>query len=153
MKYGPPEVGGDVHMGTVLAGFPNRGAATGGQTAVVTARGAAGQAAARLSLDIAKRAWGMKERFKRAMMSLGDAVQFAVSVGRDRRRKPIILADVADNPGGGGRGNTPYLLRALKGARGQHVLFGVINDAAVAAKTDGLGGGALFTARFNSQEH
>src|SRR4029453_18100279 len=106
-----------------------------------------------LSLDIAKRAWGMKERFKRAMMSLGDAVQFAVSVGRDRRRKPIILADVADNPGGGGRGNTTYLLRALKSAGAQQVIFGVFNDPLVGCKAHELGQGEGFTASFNSQEH
>ena len=53
------------------------------------------------------------------MMSLGDAVQLAASVGRDRRRKPIILADVADNPGGGGRGNTTYLLRGAEERRRQ----------------------------------
>ena len=63
-----------------------------------------------------------KERFKKGMTSLGDAVQLAVSVGRDRRRKPIILADVADNPGGGARGNTTYLLRALKAARAKGVM-------------------------------
>ena len=119
----------------------------------MTARNGNRQAAAALSLDIAKRAWGMKERFKRGMMALADAVQLAASVGRDRRRKPIILADVADNPGGGGRGNTTYLLRALKAAGAQHVIFGVFNDAAVAAKAHELGEGAIFTASFNSQEH
>ena len=36
-----------------------------GLTAVVTARNGKREAAAALSLDIAKRAWGMKERFKR----------------------------------------------------------------------------------------
>ena len=70
------------------------------------------------------RAWAMKERFKRGMMSLADSVQLAVSVGRDRRRKPIILADGADNPGGGGRGNTTYLLRALKMAGARGVVLG-----------------------------
>ena len=153
IKYGQTKVGGDIMNVSVMAGFAYSDSPKNGLTAVVTARNANRQAAARLSLDIAKRAWGMKERFKRAMMSLGDAVQFAVSVGRDRRRKPIILADVADNPGGGGRGNTTYLLRALKGARAQHVLFGVFNDAAVAAKAHELGEGAIFTASFNSQEH
>jgi microcystin degradation protein MlrC len=153
IKYGQTKVGGDILNVSVMAGFAYSDSPKNGLTAVVTARNANRQAAARLSLDIAKRAWAMKERFKRAMMSLGDAVQFAVSVGRDRRRKPIILADVADNPGGGGRGNTTYLLRALKGARAQHVLFGVFNDATVAAKAHELGEGAIFTASFNSQEH
>ena len=87
------------------------------------------------------------------MMSLGDAVQLAASVGRDRRRKPIILADVADNPGGGGRGNTTYLLRALKSAGVQNVFFGVFNDAALATKAHQIGEGAIFTASFNTEEH
>ena len=111
-------------------------------------------AAAALSLDIAKRAWDMKERFKRAMMSLGDAVQLAASVGRDRRRKPIILADVADNPGGGGaRQHHLSAARAEERRCAAGVIFGVFNDAAVAAKAHELGEGAIFTASFNTQEH
>jgi microcystin degradation protein MlrC len=153
IRYGQTKLGGDILNVSVMAGFAYSDSPKNGLTAVVTARNANRKAAARLSLDIAKRAWGMKERFKRAMMSLGDAVQLAVSVGRDRRRKPIILADVADNPGGGARGNTTYLLRALKSAGAQHVFFGVFNDAAVAAKAHELGEGAVFTASFNSQEH
>ncbi|MBN9513426.1 MAG: M81 family metallopeptidase [Alphaproteobacteria bacterium] len=153
IKYGQTKVGGDILNVSVMAGFAYSDSPKNGLTAVVTARNGNRQAAADLSLDIAKRAWDMKERFKRAMMSLGDAVQLAVSVGRDKRRKPIILADVADNPGGGGRGNTTYLLRALKGAKAQGVFFGVFNDAALAAKAHELGEGAIFTASFNTQEH
>ncbi len=153
IKYGQTKVGGDILNVSVMAGFAYSDSPKNGLTAVVTARNGNRQAAADLSLDIAKRAWDMKERFKRAMMSLGDAVQLAVSVGRDRRRKPIILADVADNPGGGGRGNTTYLLRALKGGKAQGVFFGVFNDAALAAKAHELGEGAIFTASFNTQEH
>ena len=153
IKYGQTKVGGDILNVSVMAGFAYSDSPKNGLTAVVTARNGNRQAAAALSLDIAKRAWGMKERFKRQMTAMADAVQLATSVGRDRRRKAIILADVADNPGGGGRGNTTYLLRALKAARAQHVIFGVFNDAAVAAKAHELGEGAIFTASFNSQEH
>jgi microcystin degradation protein MlrC len=152
IRYGQTKVGGDILNVSVMAGFAYSDSPKNGLTAVVTARNANRKAAAKLSLKIAERAWGMKERFKRAMTSLADAVQLAVSVGRDRRRKPIILADVADNPGGGGRGNTTYLLRALKSANAQNVIFGVFNDAAVAAKAHALGEGAVFTASFNSQE-
>ncbi len=101
---------------------------------MVTARNGNAAAATALSLELATRAWGMKERFKKGMMGLSDAVQLAASVGRDRRRKPIILADVADNPGGGARGNTTYLLRALKMAGAKGVILGVFNDAALAAQ-------------------
>ena len=151
--YGQSQVGGDILNVSVMAGFAYSDSPKNGLTAVVTARNGNRKVAADLALDIATRAWGMKERFKRGMMSLADAVQLAVSVGRDRRRKPIILADVADNPGGGGRGNTTYLLRALKMAGAEHVILGVFNDAALAAKAHALGEGATFTASFNSQEH
>lgn len=153
IRYGQTKLGGDILNVSVMAGFAYSDSPKNGLTAVVTARNGNRRAAADLSLDIAERAWAMRERFKRAMMSLADAVQLAVSVGRDRRRKPIILADVADNPGGGGRGNTTYLLRALKGAKAQGVIFGVFNDAALAARAHELGEGAIFNASFNTKEH
>ncbi|MFO1160652.1 MAG: M81 family metallopeptidase [Reyranellaceae bacterium] len=153
VKYGQTKVGGDILNVSVMAGFAYSDSPKNGLTAVVTARNGNRQAAADLALDIAKRAWSTKERFKRGMMTLADAVQLAVAVGRDRRRKAVILADVADNPGGGARGNTTYLLRALKMAGAQHVIFGVFNDAALAARAHELGEGAIFTASFNTQEH
>ncbi|MFI5001073.1 MAG: M81 family metallopeptidase [Reyranellales bacterium] len=152
IEYGQSKLGGDILNVSVMAGFAYADSPKNGLTAVVTARNGNAKAAAGLALDIAKRAWAMKERFKRGMMSLGDAVQLAVSVGRDRRRKPIILADVADNPGGGARGNTTYLLRALKSAGAQHVILGVFNDAALAAQAHKLGESAIFTASFNTEE-
>jgi microcystin degradation protein MlrC len=153
INYGQRKMAGDVMNVSVMAGFAYSDSPKNGLTAVVTARNANRRAAAKLALKIAKRGWDTRERFKRAMMSLADAVQLAASVGRDRRRKPIILADVGDNPGGGGRGNTTYLLRALKSAGVQNVMFGVFNDAVVAGKAHALGEGATFTASFNSQEH
>jgi microcystin degradation protein MlrC len=152
IKYGQTKVGGDILNVSVMAGFAYSDSPKNGLTAVVTARNGNREAAADLALDIAQRAWGSRERFKREMMTLADAVQLATAIGRDKRRKPIILADVADNPGGGGRGNTTYLLRALKAARAQGVYFGVFNDAALAAQAHALGEGAIFNASFNTQE-
>jgi len=152
IKYGQTKVGGDILNVSVMAGFAYSDSPKNGLTAVVTARNGNAKAAADLALDIAQRAWGSRERFKREMMTLADAVQLATAIGRDKRRKPIILADVADNPGGGGRGNTTYLLRALKAARAQGVYFGVFNDAALAAQAHALGEGAIFNASFNTQE-
>src|SRR5260370_729485 len=123
IKYGQTRLGGDIMNVSVMAGFAYSDSPKNGLTAVVTARNGNAKAASALSLDIATRAWGMKERFKKAMMALSDAVQLATSVGRDRRRKPIILADVADNPGGGARGNTTYLLRGLKMAGARRRIF------------------------------
>ena len=97
IKYGQTKVGGDILNVSVMAGFAYSDSPKNGLTAVVTARNANRAAAAALSLDIAQRAWATRERFKRGMMPMADAVQLAVSVGRDKRRKAIILADVADN--------------------------------------------------------
>lgn len=152
INYGQTKVGGDIVNVSVMAGFAYSDSPKNGMTAVVTARNGKREAAAELSLDIAERAWAMRERFKKEMMPLDDAVQFAVSVGRDTRYKPIILADVGDNPGGGARGNTTYLLQALKKAGAEGVIFGVFNDAALAAEAHRLGEGASFTAHFNTKE-
>lgn len=152
INYGQTKVGGDIMNVSVMAGFAYADSPKNGLTAVVTARNGKREAAAALSLDIAKRAWAMKERFKKEMMPLADAVELAGTVSRDLHRKPIILADVGDNPGGGARGNTTYLLRALRAANVQGVIFGVFNDAALAAEAHKRGEGASFTAHFNTKE-
>jgi len=153
VNYGQTRVGGDIINVSVMAGFAYSDSPKNGLTAVVTSRNGNARAAGELALDIARRGWADRESYKRAMMPLADAVQLARQVGRDKRRKPIALADVADNPGGGGRGNTTYLLRALKGAGVQGVFFGVFNDATLAAEAHRLGEGAIFTASFNRDEH
>lgn len=151
MNYGLSKVGGKVMNVSVMAGFSYSDSPKNGLTAIVTTRG--DRAAAHdLALDICRRAWAMRERFKRKLTSLPDAVAKAVEVGRDAARPPIILADVADNPGGGGRGNTTDLLRALKEAGVQGAILGVFNDAALAAEAHRLGVGARFTAHFNRAE-
>ena len=152
IEYGQGKLGGDIMNVSVMAGFAYSDSPKNGLTAVVTARNGKREAAAALSLDLAKRAWGMKGRFKKSMTALADAVQHAVAVGRDWRLPPIILADVADNPGGGARGNTIFLLRALKQAGANGVVLGVFNDPALAAKAHALGEGAIFTASFNTEE-
>jgi microcystin degradation protein MlrC len=153
IEYGQSKVGGDIVNVSVMAGFAYSDSPKNGLTAVVTARNGRRDAAAALSLDIAKRAWGMKERFKKTMTPLDEAVRLAVVTARDWRQPPVILADVGDNPGGGGRGNTTYLLKALKDAGAFGVIFGVFNDAALAAKAHALGEGKIFTASFNTAEN
>jgi len=78
-------------------------------------------------------------------------VRRAVDAGAGKT-DPILLADVADNPGGGGRGNTTWLLRALVEAGAQRVVIGVFNDGALAGEAHRLGIGAKFEARFNRDE-
>jgi microcystin degradation protein MlrC len=152
MNYGLSKVGGQVMNVSVMAGFSYSDSPKNGLTAIVTTRGRDEALARSVALGICRRAWDMRERFKRRMTSLADAVCLAVENGNDPARPPIILADVADNPGGGGRGNTVHLLKALKEAGARGVICGVFNDPAVAAEAHRLGRGASFRARFNTRE-
>ena len=92
IRYGQTKVGGDILNVSVMAGFaysdsPRTASPRWSPRATATAR-----PRPTLSLEIAKRAWGMKERFKRAMMSLGRR-RAARGLGRPRP------APQADHPG------------------------------------------------------
>ncbi len=65
---------------------------------------------------------------------------------------PWILADIADNPGGGGRGNTPHLMAALLAAGIGGVQIVPVFDPPLAREAHALGEGAVFEARFNRAE-
>ena len=152
IRYGQTRVGGDIMNVSIMAGFVFSDCPKNGYTAVVTARNGNRRAAFDLACDLCQRTWSMRQRFTKAMTPLVDAVRLAVEAGANPAAAPVLLADVADNPGGGGRGNTTYLLRALVEAGPEGVVIGVFNDAALAAEAHRRGTGAGFTARFNSTE-
>ena len=152
IRYGQTQVGGDIMNVSIMAGFVFSDCPKNGYSAVVTARSANRRAAFGLALDLCQRTWAMRERFKKTMTPLAEAVRLALETGANPAVRPVLLADVADNPGGGGRGNTTYLLRALAEVGAQGVVMGVFNDAALAAEAHRCGLGASFTARFNRAE-
>jgi microcystin degradation protein MlrC len=76
----------------------------------------------------------------------------ALDVGNDTGKPNILFCDPADNPGGGGRGNTTYVLKSFVEAGVKDALFGVFNDAALVADAFKAGEGATITANFNSAE-
>ncbi|MBT3305543.1 MAG: M81 family metallopeptidase, partial [Alphaproteobacteria bacterium] len=150
INYGQKAMGDDILNVSVVAGFVFSDLAKNGMTVLVTAR--ENLAAARaLAEDIATRAWDMRGRFQTHLTSLDDAVDMAVKNGEDDTRPGLIFADVADNPGGGGRGNTAWLLSALFEAGALGVLFGVFNDPALVQAATGAGEGAEFQAIFNTE--
>jgi microcystin degradation protein MlrC len=117
-----------------------------GIAVTVTADG--DQAAAdRVALQVARAAWADRARYLRALTPLAEAVRLAATA-----EAPIILADVADNPGGGGRGSTTTLLAALHTASVPGVVFGVFIDPALAAEAHAAGEGAHLDAVFNRVE-
>jgi microcystin degradation protein MlrC len=114
----------------------------------VTARDGDRRAAKTLALELANTVWAMRGRFVSLLTPLAQAVHAAVVAGRPGG-EPLILADVADNPGAGGGGNTVMLLVALVTAGAQGVLLGVFTDPELAQEAHAAGVGAAFTARFN----
>ena len=136
---------------SVMGGFAYGDTAKNGIAVIVTARRDASAARA-LAQEIAELGWANRERFRPRLTSLDDAVALAVAAGKDPAKPAVCLADVADNPGGGGRGNTTYLLEALLKAGAEGVLFGIFNDAALAEEAHALGRGAKFLARMNRAE-
>jgi microcystin degradation protein MlrC len=147
IQYGQSRLDPEIVNVSVMGGFAFADTAKNGLAIIVTAREEA--AARALALDIAGEAWARRARFAPRLTSLEDAVGQALAVSRDPARKALAFADVADNPGGGGRGNTTGMLRAFHAAGVDGVLLGVFHDPALAAEAHALGRGARFVARFN----
>jgi len=127
---------------SVMAGFAYGDTPFNGMCAVVTAthQGAADA----LADELATEAWKRRDRFVARLTSLEDATQRALTT-----TTPLAFADVADNPGGGGRGNTMWLLESFHRAGVQGAVFGVIHDPALVAEAKTVGQGGRFEARFN----
>jgi len=141
----------DILNVSVIGGFAFADTAYNGLAIVVTARRdkAAAEAVAR---EIAELGWANRARFYPRLTSPDEAVAKALAVGRDPSQPALAFADVADNPGGGGRGNTVFLLRALVQAGVTGVLLGVFYDPPLAAEAHGYGRYYQFDARFNRAE-
>ncbi len=154
IDYGKTKIGPEIMNVSVMGGFAFSDTAKNGLTVVVTARRDRrnSRAAEAVARDIAQFGWDNRARFYPKLTALDDAVAKAVAVSRDPALPALAFADVADNPGGGGRGNTMFLLRALHEAGVKGALVGVIYDPPLAAEAHGYGLHYNFEARFNRDE-
>ncbi|MBS0640864.1 MAG: M81 family metallopeptidase, partial [Proteobacteria bacterium] len=131
---------------SVLGGFAFADTPFNGLTVVVTATDQ--QAADGLAHEIAVAGWERRERFRPTLTSLEDATRLAKGT-EDRGKPALAFADVADNPGGGGRGNTMAILQAFHQAGVKDALVGIIHDPPLAAEAHKRGLNASFEAYFN----
>ncbi|ARP83456.1 MlrC family protein 3 [Bordetella genomosp. 8] len=131
---------------SVLGGFVFSDIPKCGLTINVAARGDLA-AARRTALALARAAWDDRHRYVPDMIEVDRAVALARA-----STVPLLFADVADNPGGGGRGNTAWLLEAFHQANLPGTVLGVFVDPDLAAQAHALGEGASFEAVFNRQE-
>jgi microcystin degradation protein MlrC len=136
---GQRHIGADLPVVSILGGFAFADAPESGISILIYGLG---QKPKRLALDLAQYAWAERDRFTVKLTGLDDAIARAVGAGRAARRAAVCLADVADNPGGGGRGNTTDILERLLGARVERALLGNFVDPAAAERCHQAGVGA-----------
>ena len=142
------EHGGSILNVSVFGGFVFSDTPENGIAVVVTGRDER-QVAQDLANEIASRAWNNRQAFHKTLDSVDTAVELSAAAARDTATAPVIFSDAGDNPGGGGRGNTLWLLSALVDADAEGVLYGSFYDPALAAEAHSLGVGASFMAEFN----
>jgi microcystin degradation protein MlrC len=154
IDYGQTKIGPEIMNVSVMGGFAFSDTAKNGLTVVVTARRDRRNrsAAQTVAQEIANFGWDNRERFVPHLTTLDDAIAKAKAASEDKTLPALAFADVADNPGGGGRGNTTYLLRALVDSGVKGVLFGIFFDPPLAAEAHRLGLHYQFDARFNRDE-
>jgi len=138
----------DILNVSVVGGFVFSDTPKNGIAVIVTSRGDPAKAQS-LALELARGGWNDRQRFLKTLTPLDEAVRLSVAAGKDPSLPAVIYSDAGDNPGGGGRGNTTWLLGALHKAGAQGVLVGVFVDPDLAAEAHRRGKGAKFHAVFN----
>jgi microcystin degradation protein MlrC len=119
---------------TVTGGFPYSDIYDAGMAVLVTTDDDPVDAA-RLADRLARACWERRDDFQPELTSIPDAIALA----RHARQGPLVLADVADNPGAGGSGDGTALLEALLAARVPGAAVGVIADPEAVARATALG--------------
>jgi microcystin degradation protein MlrC len=121
---------------SVFAGFPLADIHDAGLSIYVATDGDEALAE-RLADELAEAAWALRREFLHTALPVKDAVARALALDG----RPVVLADIADNTGGGAAGDTTELLRELLrvGARGSTVACLWDPEAAAACAAAGVG--------------
>ncbi len=136
---------------SVLGNFSMGDSAKNGMSVIATSRGdqAAANAAAR---EIAGQLWADRDKLAAHLTSIGDATAMLRGVCADPSQPALLFADVADNPGGGARGNTTDILRSFLAAGIDRTAFAIHFDPDLAREAHAKGKEARFHARLNRAE-
>jgi microcystin degradation protein MlrC len=115
----------DVFAVSVNAGFGNADIAEVGPTVLVTAQGNM-DAHLQFAEEIADDIW--RRRFEMINDFLSVETASAICAAHEGTGGPVVVADYADNPGGGAYGDSTNLLRALLEAEVRNACFGAMID-------------------------
>lgn len=87
--------------------------------------------------------------FRNDLLPIDAAVARALEIGRPGR--PVVLADVQDNPGAGGSSDTTGILRALVEAGAQNAAVSALWDPEAAQAAHAVGVGGVFEAQLGGR--
>jgi microcystin degradation protein MlrC len=127
-------------------GFPHTDI-PGIQTTVLATTDGDPALAERAAKAVARRVWETRAAFLAELPGAAEAVRQALA--SDAR--PVVIAEVSDNPGGGSPGDGTHLLRALLAADAPETCFGFIFDPEVARQAHAAGPGATVAARLGGK--
>ncbi|MED5390974.1 MAG: M81 family metallopeptidase [Pseudomonadota bacterium] len=136
---------------TILAGFAFADTPKNGMTIIVTTRDDF-KHAKESATELAVAAWLERSRYRPAMISLDEAVGLASETIQNPALPALLFADPADNPGGGGRGNTTTILSAFLDAGIRDCVLAVFYDSAAVNAAFAVGEGACLPLTLNSAE-
>ena len=91
--------------------------------------------AQRLADRLGEKMWGMREEFLKDLTPIDEAVSTAIRASKG----PVVLADVADNPGGGAPGDGTEILRELIKQGAKNVGVACIKDPEAVQKAIDVG--------------
>lgn len=136
---------------TLAMGFPFADIRDAGVSVLVTADGDEALAR-RQARAMARAIWRRREEFAVSLTPVSEAIRWAAEepevaagTGRGPVRRPVILADGSDNPGGGGPCDGTVIVRELLAADARDAVVAVIADPEAVAGAIDAGVGSMVT--------
>lgn len=137
------EAAGEAIAVSVFGGFPYADIPGAGASVVVLAKSST------QALDIAKylaeQLWLLREDFVEDLPNAAESIELAAA---PERKRPVVLADIADNPLSGGSADTTALLQECVRRDIQGVLFGAMCDPKTLKEAQRRGVGETFDCLF-----
>jgi microcystin degradation protein MlrC len=130
-------------------GFPHTDVDCARATVLATSNGDAALAR-EAAEDVARAVWEMREAFRQDLPGPPEVVVEAVRLVEEGTR-PVVIAEISDNPGGGAPGDGTHLLRAMLAADVAGSCFGFVFDPQTAAQAHQAGVGRTIRVRLGGK--
>ena len=99
--------------------------------------------------EFARFIWDIREQFNLSTISVEEGVKMALA----EPEGPVVLADGADNPGGGSPGDSTFVLRALLEHGAKNVAVATIYDPQVVEQAIAAGVGSTISIQLGGKEY